>query len=627
MPFDALTLSAVRQEIESKYGGGRIQGLAVPGPLTVSLELYRAGSGRSHLIMSAHPQHARLYLAGTTPTRDPNEHPSLLLLLRKYVRGGTLVDVSQPPHERVVALSIAKRIPPDKHQEYHFGDDFRHSPHEDEEEEEDLPGPVRTVRLIVEVMGRQSNIVLVDEDGLVLDSIKRIPPSINRYRTTLPRHPYVPPPPQGKRDPLHTTINALSLELHKAAEADAPAPAWKGLVSGFLGISPTLAREASFRAFGAVDTPAAGVASTPELLTTLLGELQALLMPPDSADRLSSVAWKPQEGAPAGEGMNAVDFAPYPLLHLQDRGLTLVSYGGISEAASAYFLALGSLGGHSALRGQVQADLDAWRKREERKLSQLRGEWQRAQALDELRHRGEMLLAYMHLIQPGQEQLAIPEEQLTIELDPALTPVEQAQAIFKEYRKARSGMAELPTHIRQTEQQLAYVDEMQTSLDLAASYDEIRAVQTDLKGITHRPSGMVEATCQKAPKKRKDQPKLPQPLRLRTRLGSQILLGRTAGQNDTATFRLAAPEDLWFHARGVPGAHVILRAGEGLTQEDIQEAASYAAAYSKAATEAQVDVVWTEKKHVRRVPNAPPGFVTFRNERVLRVAPRAKQRV
>jgi len=115
--------------------------------------------------------------------------------------------------------------------------------------------------------------------------------------------------------------------------------------------------------------------------------------------------------------------------------------------------------------------------------------------------------------------------------------------------------------------------------------------------------------------------KLPQPLRMQTTRGMSILLGRTAGQNDTATFRLASPEDLWFHARNTPGAHVILRTAPQMSEEDIEEAARLAAGYSKLRSDAQVDVIYTEKRYVRKIPNAPPGQVTYRNEKVIRVAP------
>jgi predicted ribosome quality control (RQC) complex YloA/Tae2 family protein len=640
-------MAAVRQELDEKLVGGRVQNAIMPGPLTISLEVYRGGVGRANLLLSAHPQHARVHLLKSAPSRDPEQHPPLLLLLRKYVRGGTLVSVSQPRYERVLVLSIAKRFRPDKHQEYHSEGDFRDREDErrrtkdegelesDEEqwtmddsgadpaEADPSAGYVVTTDLVMEVMGRLSNIVLVAEDGAILDSIKRIPPSINRYRTTLPHHPYVPPPSQEKRDPMRATINTLSLELSKAADEDQRAAAWKGLVSGFSAISPALAREIVFQALGDKNVAAVDVARQPALLTRVLDTMRAMFEV-ERAGWEVGVAWREGE---AGE-RKPIEFAPYPLTHLAQEN-TIERYDSISEAIAAYFGALENWTGHSALKAQVRAELEELRNREDRKLRALREEWERAQALEHLRHKGEMLLGYMHMVAPGQRQLTVPEEGLVIDLDPSLSPADNAQAIFKEYRKARSAHEGLPERIAEAEMRVGFADELLTSLDLASTYDEIRAVQAELQ-LARNPRGQSAAAAtggkQKTAKgkNRKSQEKIPQPLRLRTRYGAHLLVGRTATQSDTATFRLASPEDLWFHARGVPGGHVILRTEPGVTPNDIEEAASIAAAYSKSRTEAQVDVIYTEKRYVRRVPNAPPGFVTFKNERVIRVAPRVK---
>ena len=618
MPFDALTLAAVRYELQEKLVGGRIQNVIMPGPLTLSLEIYRPGTGRNRLILSAHPQNARVHIASAAPSRDPDQHPPLLLLLRKYIKGGTLTGVSQPRFERVLALSIAKRLPPDKHQEYHLEGDFRDT---EEPPEEDLTLPLRTFELIIEVMGRVSNIVLVEEDGTVMDSIKRVPSSINRYRVILPHHPYVPPPPQDKRDPTHTTINALSLEIARPSEEDPNAPAWKGLVSGYAAVSPTLAREVTFRALGTTKSPATEVAHQPASLTRLLEEMQSIFQLEQTSSWQPCVAWKS-----SGDEHRPLDFAPYPLTHLQAQGAVLQEYPGISEAAAVYFDALQTLGGHSALKSLIASELEDIRSRDERKLHSLREEWQRAQQLETLRRKGELLLSYMHTLQPGQHTLTIPEENITIELDPDLTPVENSQAIFREYRKARSAVEGLPERIEQSVTRIAYLDDLANSLELASTYDEIKAVQAEIKAAGRPPASPEEAPTKQKPKgkTRPGQQKLPQPLRLQTHNGLQILLGRTAGQNDTATFRLATPDDLWFHARGVPGSHVILRSAPNLTNDDVEEAARLAAGYSKRREDAQVDVIYTERKFVRKIPNSPPGQVTFKNERVIRVAPARK---
>jgi predicted ribosome quality control (RQC) complex YloA/Tae2 family protein len=529
-----------------------------------------------------------------------------------------LVEVAQPRSERVLTLSIAKRIAPHKHQEYHSGWDFRDTDVPDgawDDAPEDELGPLVTVELVAEIMGKVSNIALVGEDGTVMDSIKRIPSSINRYRVTLPNHPYVPPPPQEKRDARQTTINALALEIERAAAVDGNAPAWKGLVTGYAAVSPTLAREAVFRALGDAQAKGADVSRQPRRLEAVLRELQAILRLEETG------AWVHTLAAPAGEEGKPLDFAPYPLLHLEAQGAELIPCETISEAAERYFAGAEGAGRHSALRASVAARLTEMRGRDERKLAALREEWRRAQALEQLRRKGELLLAYMHTLEPGQTTLAIPEENLTIELDPALTPVENSQAIFREYRKAQSAVEGLPERMAEAEVRVAYLDELATSLDLASTYDEIKSVQAEVEAAG-RPPPEPQADGQKKKKRDKGQAKLPQPLRLQTSNGRGLLLGRTAGQNDTATFRLAAPEDLWFHARNAPGSHVILRVDPRLDQEDILEAAGLAAGYSKLRGDAQVDVVYTERKFVRRIPNAPPGQVTYKHERTIRVEPR-----
>lgn len=606
--------------------GGRVQNLMIPGPLSVSLEVYRAGTGRVYLFMSAHPQHARVHLLPTAPTRDPEQHPPLLLLLRKYIRGGTLLDAYQPPYERVLVLSIAKRIPTGKRQEYHFEGDFRAkdpdveaSDGDGEDEDEDASSPITEVRLYIEVMGRLSNIVLVDANGLILDSIKRIPPDLNRYRVTLPHREYIPPPPQQKRDPMRATINTLSLELSKGVSDDPAMPTWKGLVAGFLGVSPTLAREITFRAFGDTRTPAHDVATQPGQLAKLLTQLQSLISGGEPHDK-ASVAWR----VDAEVDRKPLDFAPYTLTHLAGVGVELTEHESLSAAISSYYSSLEALGGHSALKTQVRAEIAEALGREERKVSALREQLRESEALEELRRKGEMVLSYMHTLRPGERRLHIPEEGLTIELDPALTPVENAQAIFKTYRKAKSAHEGLPELVEAAQLSVEYWDGLLTSLDLAATYDDIRAVQAEVRAARSKRSSEEQGKKQQSRKKSKTLQKAPQPLRMRTRFGAHVLVGRTAGQNDTATFKLALPDDLWFHARGVPGAHVILRTAGGVTPDDIQEAAALAAAHSKLRAEAQVDVLYTERRYVRKVANAPPGSATYKNERVIRVAPVTK---
>lgn len=622
MPFDALTVAAIRQELEGKLVGGRVQRVVIPAPLSVGLEVYRAEVGRTHLLLSAHPQHARVHLLSSPPSRDPEQHPPLELLLRKYVRGGTITSVFQPAHERILGFSIVKRLRLGKHQEYHSDPYFMDNTGDESEEEEAGPEvPPTTVELVLEMMGKLSNIVLIEADGTVMDAMKRIPSTLNRYRVTLPNRLYVTPPPQDKRDPLTTSVAALSLEMQNAAEEDPKAAAWKTLVGAFRGVSPTLAREATHRALGGTQTRAGDVSRDPDALQTLITALNSLLALERTGAWEPCVAWQSVEG-----GRRGLDFAPYMLEHLAAQGATLERIDGISLAAATYYAELQTLGGHSAVREKVRAELAEIRARDERRLDALREQLKRGEAAEELRRKGEFLFAYMHTLTPGQRVLEVPDENLKVDLDPGLSHVENAQRYFKDYHKARSALQDLPELIEQAEMRVRFLDELSTSLDLAATLEDIRAVQAELN-LARQPSGpppeAAQTNAKGGRKPRKVQEKLPQPLRAQTSRGVPVLVGRTARQNDAATFRLAAPDDLWFHARNVPGSHVILRTGAGdATEDDVREAAELAAGYSSARQNGQVDVICTERRYVRKVPNSPPGFVTYKNERVLRVAPK-----
>jgi len=172
MYFDALTMAAVADELRAHILGGRVQQILLPDDLSVGMEVYAHGE-RRYLLASAHPERARLHLAGEKLRRGVEKSNPLLLLLRKYVRGGRIAAIEQPPFERVIQIGVQH--------------------------------PEGATTLIIEVMGRYSNIALVAEDGLILECIKRVGPEMSRYRTILPQHFYVPPPPQRKLDPTAIT--------------------------------------------------------------------------------------------------------------------------------------------------------------------------------------------------------------------------------------------------------------------------------------------------------------------------------------------------------------------------------------------------------------------------------------
>jgi predicted ribosome quality control (RQC) complex YloA/Tae2 family protein len=562
MYFDALTMAAVADELRAQILGGRVQKVLLPDDLSIGLEVY-AHCERRYLLASAHAEHARLHLAGEKLRRGVDKPTPLLLLLRKYACGGRIAAIEQPPFERVLHLGVQH--------------------------------PEGDTTLIVEVMGRYSNIVLVAEEGLILECIKRVGPEMSRYRSILPQHLYVPPPPQSKLNPTDVTELRLRDIL---ADASPESPVWRALVKGIGGVSPLMAREVVYRAMGDAEAAVSQVTK----VSPLLDAFQEMLMP------VWEHRWQPSV---VREDERLVAFAPYPLTQYGD----WEEAESISQAVRAYYEQMVGEDAYAAAKRKAREAIVRARERVRRKREALERSRVSQAQVEELRRQGEMILAYAHRIEPGQRELAAPIEPdqppLLIELDPSLSAVENAQRCFEKYKKAKSAAEEIPALLWRAELEMRYLDQLETDLDLAANRPEIREVEASL----------VEAGYIKE-KRRRRKVKRSQPLEVNSPDGLLILVGKNSRQNHEVTFRRAAPNDLWLHVRGAPGAHVIVKAGgREVPEATLRQAAQLAAYYSQARGSTHVDVAYTERRYVRPIKGAGPGLVTYAQEKTIRVAP------
>jgi predicted ribosome quality control (RQC) complex YloA/Tae2 family protein len=619
MYFDALTLAAVADELRAIILDGRVQRARLPSRLSVALEIYAHGR-RQHLLLSAHPQWTRAHLCVAKPSRGVERDTPLLLLLRKYVVGGRIVAIEQPALERVLILSIAKgpharNIGPHPLADPHppapslvatgegenrlappaAGEGLGVRAWADEEadlsfeEGEELVEPLRC-ELIVEAMERRGNIVLVGDDNIILESARHITPRMSR-RPVQPREPYELPPAQEKRDPRHATAEGIRALLDDNAAA-APLLS-RALVGAYRGLSPLAAREAAFRATGQPDPPLA-----PDMPWEQIAA---------SVRELWSAPWQPCLVFDAGE---PVAFAPYALTHLAP----FEAQPATSAALELFYAARERLSSHEQRRDAVRQQLLDARERLDRQRRLLGVELERAQDLERLRWEGEMIYGFLHAIRPGQTALEV--DGRSIALDPARTPAENAQERFHAYDKAKGAQAGVPDRLRAVEARLAGLDETLALLELAEGFEAIEGMAREAtdQGYLREPEA--------ARKRQKIRPQ--PPLRIESADGLTIYVGRSAGQNERVTFTLGGPDDLWLHARGIPGAHVIIKSGgRAVPERTLLEAAALAAYFSKGRDEAGVDVEIARRALVRRVPGGPPGLVTYRAERALRVAPRA----
>lgn len=587
MYFDALVLAAVADELRATVLHGRIQRVVLPSALSLALEVY-AHKRRHHVLMSAHPQHARIHLTAHKPSRGVTIATPFLLLLRKYVLGGRIVAIEQPDLERIVVLSIAKDMRPRNPD----GDSL------DEALDEPVP-PTPPSRddlllseLIIEPMDRRSNILLVDDANVILESVKRVSPQMSK-RVVLPRQPYELPPPQDKRDPRTATAEGIVV-LAGGKQREVV----RAITGAYRGVSPQVAREAVQRAGAPLD-----------VTFDALDDGRAARVAQHLAD-LFTAAWQPSLVVQAGEPHA---YAPYVVTHLPGTAHPTET---ISGALDRYYAARERVSDHSQRRDALLAQLDETRKRLTNQLEQITTELARTSDPEPLRFEGEMILAFLATLEPGQTTLEV--EGQTIMLAPDRPPLEQAQERFRAYHKARSGYATLTERAATTRYELDALDQIAALLQVAGDYEQIEqlALEAEEQGLlTATDSPRQQRARQKRFRKRK-------PLRLVSSDGFTVFVGRSATQNAEVTFRLGKPDDLWLHVRSIPGAHVVIRTdGREVPARTLREAAGVAAYFSGARHEAQVDVEVSRRKLVRKIAGAAPGLVTYRPEQTVRVPP------
>jgi predicted ribosome quality control (RQC) complex YloA/Tae2 family protein len=563
MFFDALTLACLTDELRSAILGGRVQQVLLPGKLSVGFEIY-AHRQRHYLLASAHAELGRLLLTSQKLRRGLDQETGLLVLLRKYARGAIISEVRQPPFERILHLGF-------DHPEWGCSE------------------------LVVEVMGRHSNVILVDARNRVLDALKRVGPHKSSTRPILPGGPYTPPPPQAKLPPSELTEYRLQQIL---AAGGAGMQVWQALVKGLRGISPLLAREIAFRALG---QPRATIAQV-ERLAPLLESIRELLAP------LGNGQWQPSVVLEADQ---PALYAPYPVTHRGEPE----PMSSMSQAIEVYTEAVTHADPYAGAKRPIRQAMASARTRLERRREALERSMRQAAQADRLRQWGEWILAYTHAITPDQTELVVEsgdDQPLHITLNPSLSAVENAQAYFARYRKAQRAGAGGPARIKEVSLALRDLEQLETDLELAASRPEIEEVRASLaeRGHLRIKQGSLPGRIRS------------QPLSLTSPDGLTILVGRNSRQNDEVTFRRAKGSDWWFHARGVPGAHVIVRSkGQVLPPGTARRAAELAAYFSRSRRESNVAVDYTHRRHVRRIAGAAPGLVTYSHEQTIRVNP------
>ncbi len=555
MSIDTFTTTALADEFNELLAGGRVQDTVEIDRVTFGLEIY-ANRQRHHLLVSADSEKPRALITPDKLRRGVQTPSPLGLLFRNRIEGMRLQAVRQPPWERLLIF--------------------------------DLISENGELQLIVEMITRRANVLLI-EDGVILDCARRVGPQDNRYRLSLPRHEYVPPPPQqGKVEPDTLTPRALENILRRQPDEKL----WLVLVRNILGFSPLLAKEVVHRAYQQVNLKAAD-ANPYNLHAALESFLPRLLR----RDWQPGVAFN-ADGIPVGMGV-------FPITHIGE----WQSAATVSAMLNTYYGAMEGPAVYEAARKPIRAQLLEARKRVTRKLAALERELVDQSELEVLRQSGELLLAYQYTIQPGQDVLVAqydPEgEPMEIKLKTDLTPLENAQRYFERYEKKKRARDQLPGRIRETKAEVTYLDQLDSDLALAENWQDIGEVQDTLTK-----NGYWRGKKYAHPKGGKSAP-----LKVNTPEGFVILVGRNSRQN-VQLLQKSENHDLWLHARDVPGSHVIIKTDARTVPPHVLErAASLAAYYSKLRDETKVLVQVAERRHIKKMKGGRPGQVTIHKER------------
>ncbi|MFR5762646.1 MAG: NFACT RNA binding domain-containing protein [Oscillospiraceae bacterium] len=569
MPFDALFLTAVRRELEGSLTGCRVDKVQQPQRDTLILSM-RGAAGGGKLLLTASPNHPRIHLTNE-PAENPAQPPMFCMLLRKHLTGGRLVGMQQPEMERLLDLTFDCT---------------------------DEMGSPTQKHLILEIMGRNSNLILTAEDGRILDCLRRVDFEMSEQRQVLPGLYYHLPPTQGKRDPFAVTQEELTALL-AAQRSPRRLDGW--LLDTFGGFSPLVCRELAFCLTGDLDTD---VSELPEAeKTALAARLHA---------RIEQLRTQPPQPVLLEKDGRPWDFTCLPVTQYGDF-VRQEAFDSFSRLLDRFYAARDRADAIRQSSQVIRKTVSNLQARTARKLENQRKELAATHDRERLRRLGDILTANLYAVKRGQTKLRAadfydPEmKEIEIPLNPAISPQQNAAKFYKDYQKAKTAEKVPTEQIARGEQELAYLASVLDALTRAESVRDLQEIRAELVS-----GGYLRQTD------RKKQMKLPpsRPMRFVSSDGFGIWVGRSNRQNDELTTKLAAKTDLWLHVQKIPGSHVIIETG-GQTPPDrtVTEAMQLAAYYSQAREGQNVPVDYTPVKYVKKARRGQPGMVISRRTR------------
>lgn len=570
MAFDGITIANIVSELNHTIIGGKINKIAQPenDELIITIKNQRQ---QYRLFLSASASLPLIYLTETNKP-SPLTAPNFCMLLRKHIGSGKILSVTQPGMERIIRFTIE-----------HLNE----------------LGDLCTKYLIVEIMGKHSNIIFCNENDQIIDSIKHVSAHMSSVREVLPGRPYFIPATQEKKNPWELTEDILSQEI-----LSRPVTASKALYTGITGISPLMAEEICHRANidGGIPTDGLSPLEKFHLSHTFLSLMEDI----KSETFTPNIVY---------QGREPVEFAPFPLTQYED--LKTVSYPSISQVLETYYAEkniVTKMRQKSVdLRKIVQTALERNLKKYQLQQKQMKD----TEKKEKYRIWGELINTYGYGLEPGIKSMEAlnyyTNETITIPLDPTLTPQENAKKYFDKYSKMKRTAEALEHLLQETKSEIEHLESISASLDIALSEDDLAQIKEEMMEYGYIRRKYTSGKKVKITSK---------PFHYLSSDGFHIYVGKNNFQNEELSFKFATGNDWWFHAKGQPGSHVIVKTnGEELPDRTFEEAGKLAAYYSRGRQAPKVEIDYTQKKNLRKPNGAKPGFVVYYTNYSLLIEP------
>lgn len=575
MPFDAILLTAVLNELNLICDQCRIDKVQQPEKDKIILSL-RSRIGNRKLLICARPGSARLHFTAEA-YENPQSPPMFCMLLRKHLTGARITELYQPPMERIVRIGTAGH--------------------------DELGGLVEK-ELILELMGRYTNIIITDSDGTIIDALRRVDEDMSRSRRILPGLRYELPPVQNKADPLEADFSEIKASFEKAS-VETNLSKW--LLDAFSGFSPLICRELAERGTGIPDARILELGDEGKM--AFLTCLEKFLVEIRDGNFIPFML---------RDGSVPYDFS-YTEINQYAGRMTGERYNSFSELLEDFYTLRDSEDRLKQRAGALIKSLTTIRDRTARKTLRQREELLAAEDRERKRELGDIITANLHRIQKGDTLLHTQDfysstgRDVDIKLDPLKTPQQNAAKYYRDYNKLKTAEKYLREQIDRGEAEIEYLDSVLEAISRANLVSDISEIRLELSqtGFLKEKSGGRK--IDKAPSR---------PLVFKSSDGFEIIVGKNNLQNEKLTFKTAQRYDIWLHAQKIHSSHTIIRCGgAAVPDKTIEEAATITACYSQCGVGQKVPVDYTAVRNVKRQPGGKPGMVFYTDYKTVYVMP------